>query len=194
MADRRLNIRSLRRRFGAAGFVLALLVTLVLGTPGCGKAGEATDGNAAKQDKPAETTPKTQTVEINGHTFELELALDADAREQGLSDRKEIAADGGMLFVFPRPTVGQASFVMRRCYVPIDLIYIDDDGYIDSIHRMKVIEPVGGAQWRDPSTGYPSAGSIQFVIELKGGTLDKLKLRRGDKIDLPREKLQSMAQ
>jgi hypothetical protein len=194
MADRRLNNRSLGRRFGAAGIVFGLVSALVLGVPGCGKSGEAPSGSATKQETPAETTTKTQTVEINGHTFELELALDDDEREQGLSDRKEIAEDGGMLFVFPNPVYG--GFVMRRCYVPIDLIYVDDDGYIDSLHRMSVIEPIGGDQWHDPSGSYSyrSAGLIQFVIELKGGTLDKLKLRRGDKIDLPREKLQSMAQ
>ncbi|MFN3167315.1 MAG: DUF192 domain-containing protein [Phycisphaeraceae bacterium] len=186
MADGSLNERSLLRR------ALAVAIVLVLAVPGCGKSGDAAGSGSTTQDKPADNTPTTQTVEINGHTFELELALDDDAREQGLSDRKQIAEDGGMLFVFRHPV--RTQFVMRRCYVPIDLVFIDDDGYIDTLHRMEVIEPVGGPQWHNPSTGYPSAGAIQFVIELKGGTLDKLKLRRGDRIDLPREKLQSMAQ
>lgn len=192
MADKQINERSICRGFACGCSRVVLSVLLLVGLTGCGKTGETQSAQ-----KPADTQsqgkqPATQVVEINGHSFELELALDDEARAQGLSDRKSIAEDGGMLFVFRHPV--RTQFVMRRCYVPIDLIYVDDDGYIDTIHRMDVIKPIGGAQWKNPSTGYSSAGSIQFVIELKGGTLDKLDLRRGDRIDLPRERLESMAE
>ena len=93
-----------------------------------------------------------------------------------------------MLFVFPSPVKTQ--FVMRRCYVPIDLVFIDEDGYIDSLHAMEVIEPVGGARWKNPSSGYPSAGSIRYAVELKGGKIEELGLKRGEKIDLPEAVLQ----
>lgn len=166
---------------------IALFCSVAVLLTGCGS------GNA-----PAETnveTPKapaTEMVTINDRAFELELALDHDSREQGLSDRKEIAKDGGMLFVFTRPTRG--NFVMRRCYVPIDLIYVDRKGYVDSVHEMQVVEPIGSDAWHNPYKTYNSAGNIMYVIELKGGTLDELGVKRGDKIDLPFESLQSRAQ
>ena len=97
-----------------------------------------------------------------------------------------------MLFVFPSPRPTQ--FVMRRCYVPIDLIFIDDDGYIDSLHAMEVIEPIGGARWKNPFSGYPSAGSILYAVELKGGKIAELGLKRGEKLDLPDAALQLKAQ
>ena len=190
MADERLNNRVNPCWTVAAALLLVVVVSA--GLPGCGKSGEPAGGGDASEKGQVSETPKTQRVELAGKPFTLELALDNDSRMHGLSDRKSIADDGGMLFVFPEPE--QTQFVMRRCYVPIDLIFIDDDGYIDSLHRMKVIEPIGGEQWMHPTTGYASVGSIQFVIELKGGTLDKLGLKRGDRIDLPRDQLQSMAQ
>ncbi len=169
-----------------------VLSLLLIALPGCGKSGDAVGNADSAGASPKDESPKTQTVEIKGYTFEMELALDDDSRLQGLSDRKEIAEDGGMLFVFPSPR--RAAFVMRRCYVPIDLIYLDDEGYIDTIHRMEVIEPIGGPRWQNPHRGYPSAGEVLFVLEFAGGTLDKLDLRRGQKIELPYAELQSMAQ
>ena len=155
---------------------------------GCGPGG----ADSATKGQPETKAPSFETITIKDRSFKLELALDQASRMQGLSDRKEIPKDGGMLFVFGQPV--QAGFVMRRCYVPIDLIFVDRKGYIDSLHRMKVIEPVGGPAWENPLRNYSSAGRIQYAIELKGGTLDKLGLERSDKIELPFDRLQSRAQ
>lgn len=178
-----------------AGWVLAGLSVFVIGglalTPGCGS-GQAESVEVSQGEGKADQASATQAVTLNGRAFELELALNEAEREQGLSDRKTIAADGGMLFVFPQPVKTQ--FVMRRCYVPIDLIFIDRKGYIDSLHRMEVIEPIGGRAWNNPLRGYGSAGAIQYAIELKGGTLDELGLKRGEKIELPLDALQSRAE
>ena len=170
--------------------VFVLCSALVLGLAACGNGGEP----AAPPDKGASetTTPETIELTLKGQTFNLEIALDQDSRTQGLSDRESIAEDGGMLFVFPSPR--QTQFVMRRCYVPIDLIFIDEDGYIDSLHAMEVIEPIGGARWKNPFSGYPSTGAILYAVELKGGKIAELGLKRGEKLDLPESALQLKAQ
>ena len=97
-----------------------------------------------------------------------------------------------MLFVFPSPV--RTQFVMRRCYVPIDLIFIDEDGYIDSLHAMEVIKPIGSARWKNPSLGYPTRGYILYAVELQGGKIAELGLQRGEKLDLPEAVLQLKAQ
>lgn len=193
MVDQQINRRAICRAAGTPRSAALLpLLALFLLVSGCGKSDQASGPDAKPNGKNANTTLETETIQIKGQTFELELALDNESRKQGLSDRKEIAEDGGMLFVFTQLVPGQ--FVMRRCYVPIDLIYLDDDGYIDSMHHMQVIEPIGGAQWNNPSRPYLSSGYIQYVIELKGGSIDKLDLKTGEKIDLPFESLQDRAQ
>lgn len=178
--------RGSRRAIGGV-VVTACAVAVV----GCGN-----DGGTAPPPEQQSTTDaaQAQTVAfpLNGRTFHLELALDDAARIQGLSDRQSIADDGGMLFVFPSPIKTQ--FVMRRCYVPIDLVFIDEDGYIDSLHAMEVIEPIGGPRWKNPFLGYPSAGYIRYAVELKGGTIAELGLKRGEKLALPEAVLQLESQ
>ena len=129
-----------------------------------------------------------QQVRIGNRQYVLELAMDPQSRYQGLSDRQEIPADGGMLFVFPTPRVQQ--FVMRRCLVPIDLIYLDPAGRVLSTHRMKV-EPYDTPDRQ--LTPYTSPWPAQFVIELAGGTLDTLDLKVGQHVDLPLELLKRRA-
>ncbi|MEX0655447.1 MAG: DUF192 domain-containing protein [Phycisphaeraceae bacterium] len=164
--------------------MMSLSLTAIM--PGCSSS-EA-NGPEASELEPQTGLP-TQTVEIAGRTFELELALTPASRHRGLSDRAEIAEDGGMLFVFPEPR--QLSFVMRDCLVPIDLIYLDGAGRIVRTHAMEV-EPYGRADWL--LTPYHSGEPAQFVIELRGGMVADLGLRRGQRIDLPADELKARAE
>jgi len=133
--------------------------------------------------------PRRQWVNIDGQTFNLELALYEKAWEQGLSDREEIEANGGMLFVFhaARPR----TFVMRRCYVPIDLIFLDANGFVVKMHQMH-IEPNPYAP-DSQLTPYDSIDPAQFAIELRGGTLGRLKVHIADRINLPVDSLKRLA-
>ncbi|MCZ7600205.1 MAG: DUF192 domain-containing protein [Gammaproteobacteria bacterium] len=80
-------------------------------------------------------------VAIGGETFTLELALDAAARSRGLMYRDHIAADGGMLFVFPN--VARRHFWMKNCPVDMDILFLDDDGVITTIMEMYAEPPRG---------------------------------------------------
>lgn len=132
-----------------------------------------------------------QPVEIDGRTFDLELALNNAQRVQGLSDRRSIAEDGGMLFVYPFDRVMR--FVMRRCHVPIDIVFLDADGRVVQMHAMEVIEPIGGDEWYNPTDDYSSVERARFAIELRGGTLETLGIEVGDVVELPLEDLKRRA-
>ncbi len=156
--------------------VAAMLLLLITVTAGC--------------DKDAITKDARLPVEIDGHRFELELALTKSTRFQGLSDRESIAEDGGMLFAFNAPE--KLSFVMRRCPVPIDIIFLDPGGRIVAMHEMQV-EPDPYAPDHELRR-YTSRWPAQFAIELKGGTLRELDLQAGDKIALPTDELRQLAE
>ncbi|MFP4144743.1 MAG: DUF192 domain-containing protein [Phycisphaeraceae bacterium] len=145
--------------------------------PGCGARQAGADG------------PATQEVTLDDRSFELEIAADPQARYQGLSDRESIAEDGGMLFVFPYPR--KLSFVMRRCLVPIDIIFLGPGGRIVALHEMQV-EPYDRPE--SELRHYSSRWPAQFAIELKGGTLDELDLESGDRVELPLARLKRMAE
>lgn len=140
-----------------------------------------------------------ERVTIDGTTFTLELAADGDSRVQGLSGRDSIPEDGGMLFVFPQSQLRY--FVMRDCFVPIDIIFLDGAGRVTMTHAM-LPEPrqegegeVGemNAAYEARLKRYTSRFSAQFAIELKGGMLETLDVSSGDQIDLDTERLRRLA-
>jgi uncharacterized membrane protein (UPF0127 family) len=126
---------------------------------------------------PQHTDTDTLPVTIGKQTFNLELAITRNQRFAGLSDRKKIAADGGMMFVFK--DAQKRTFVMRKCYVPIDIVFLDPGQRIVKMHAMQV-EPYDTPEME--LKGYPSQWPAMYAIELAGGTLKKLKLKDGDKI------------
>ncbi len=139
-----------------------------------------------------QTNANVQSVKIGGKWFHLELALDDTVRVKGLGQRDHIEEDGGMLFVFPGAR--ESAFVMRDCPVPIDVIYLDGSSRIVAMHQMQPDPPRGPDEGKPGEIvekyekrlkQYPSRFPTQFVIELKGGTLPGLKLKEGERIDLP---------
>lgn len=200
-------------------------LALTLGAGGCGDSGthaaqdkpkeskpadKPADGKQAKPDekKPAEGNKpdekksdekkyvyETLSVPVGGKTFKLDLAITPEIRMKGLGQRSEIAADGGMLFVFKDSEVRVQKFVMRDCPVPIDIIYLDGAGRVLAMYEMKAEAPrnadgsegkVGdfdNSKYESRLPSYSSRYPAQFVIELKGGTLPTLKLKVGDKIE-----------
>lgn len=129
-----------------------------------------------------------QRVSIGGQIFSLDLALDDATRFQGFSNRSSIPADVGLLFVWPTAT--NRAMVMRRCLVPIDLIFLGPNGRIVSMHRMSV-EPYETAE--ADLRRYESRWPVQFAIELRGGTIDQLDLEPGHQLDLPVKVLKQRA-
>jgi len=143
----------------------------------------------SKPAPPDEATDRV-AIDIADQRFDLELALTVEQRFQGLSDRESIAADGGMMFVFPDEQAGIQTFVMRRCLVPIDIIFLDPQGRVVAMHEMKV-EPYDTPDER--MVRYPSRYPAQFAIELAGGTLRSLGLSAGDRIEFDRAGLKARA-
>ncbi|HYC57245.1 MAG TPA: DUF192 domain-containing protein [Candidatus Binatia bacterium] len=104
----------------------------------------------------------------------VELALTREAQAKGLMWRKEMAEDAGMLFVFDEDE--QRSFWMRNTPLPLDIIYIRGDGFIDSI-------AAGTRPYSEESI--PSKGPARFVLEVNAGWSKRHGVRPGDKVTLP---------
>lgn len=135
-----------------------------------------------------------ESVEIAGRTFHLEVAADPDTRFKGLSGRTHIEDDGGMLFLFDRPQ--PLNFVMRDCPIDIDIIFLDGSGRVTATHHM-LPEPrlpdEPAEEYEKRLKRYSSKFAAQFVIELKGGTLNEITVKEGDRIPLRLEALKKAA-
>ena len=137
-------------------------------------------------------------VKIAGETFALELAADPASRETGLMNRTDIPKDGGMLFVFPEREIKVQSFWMKNCPIDIDIVYLDSHGFVTATHRMKALPRLPDETEEDYETragmnSYPSGFPAQFAIELKSGSLDRLKVKTEDHIDLDLDRLKALA-
>ncbi|MEE9130258.1 MAG: DUF192 domain-containing protein [Phycisphaerales bacterium] len=132
-----------------------------------------------------------EEVVIGEETFNLEVAANEKSRAEGLMNREKIDDDGGMIFIYKRAQV--RSFWMKNCLVDIDLLYLDGRGRIVSIHKMKKEPPRGEnepvVEYERRLKRYPSRRPAQFIIELKAGSIDRLKPKVGQTIELDLPKL-----
>ena len=64
---------------------------------------------------------------------------------------------------------------MKHTYIPLDIAYIAPDKTVVSTATMKPFD----------ETNTPSKGSSQYVLEMKEGTLQRLGIQKGTKIDIP---------
>jgi len=145
---------------------------------------------AACSDRTAAPTsqPSTISVTIADQPFTLELALDYPAHYRGLSGRSHLDENAGMLFVFEYPR--ELTFVMRDCLIPIDVIFLSPAGRIVQMHAMTV-EPPGTPELQ--LTRYSSRWPALYALELPGGSIERLHLKPGQKLDLPLDSLKPVS-
>lgn len=104
--------------------------------------------------------------------IQIEIADNDFERQTGLMYRKEMATDRGMLFIFDDNTI--RGFYMKNTYIPLDLIFIDNNNTIVSI--AKNAKPLNEASIR-------SEGNAQYVLEINAGLSDQWELKKGDKVN-----------
>jgi uncharacterized protein len=135
-------------------------------------------------------------VEIGGRTFNLEIVADDATRNLGLGGRKSLDDDKGMLFSFKDAKIRQ--FVMRDCYIDIDIIFLDSAGRIIAMHHMPIEEPKKAnesqAVYENRLKRYSSRFNAKYAIELVGGMLENLDLEDGQHINLDTAYLESITQ
>lgn len=124
-----------------------------------------------------ETGSLAIVTDAGRHEFKIELALTPEQRGQGLMYRREMAADAGMLFDFAsRP--GRASMWMKNTFIPLDMLFIKSGGEIESIVERTVPHSLEAVS---------SRGSVRYVLELNGGTVARLGIGPGDRMELPKK-------
>lgn len=129
-------------------------------------------GTAAAAANPV-CDPSTAILMTAGgaHAVRIEIADDPDEQSRGLMFRPGLAQDAGMLFVYDPPQ--QASFWMRNTMIPLDMVFIDDTGRVESI-----------AERRDTFSDRisQSQGPVRAVLEINAGRSRELGLEPGARV------------
>lgn len=110
----------------------------------------------------------TTTVKAS---FDIEIAETPYETQTGLMYRTSMEKDQGMLFIFPEVAV--RSFHMKNTEIPLDILFINSDRKIVSMHK--------NARPLDEN-GLSSQYPIQYVLEINAGQADTLGLAVGDRI------------
>jgi len=108
------------------------------------------------------------------HRFTIEVAETPAQMEQGLMFRRNMAADAGMLFDYKTPTV--ATMWMRNTLIPLDMLFVDNQGRIVNVHQRAVPQSL---------EVIAAAAPVRAVIELNGGTAERLGIAPGDQVRHP---------
>ena len=114
--------------------------------------------------------PKLPTLRlwVGPREIDAEMCLTVQQIATGLMFRPGIADGESMLFVLPQPQ--QAHFYMRNVTFDIDAAYIDAEGVIQEVVRLRKLD----------ETPVPSkSDNIQFVLETAPGWFERNGIRAG---------------
>ena len=111
------------------------------------------------------------TIKTNSdeYIFNVEIAKTNEQRSLGLMNRKILNQNDGMIFIYPNSQI--VKMWMKNTYIPLDMIFIKENGEIDTIIKMTrplELKPLG------PNT------LIKAVLEINGGLTTYLNIKKGD--------------
>lgn len=123
--------------------------------------------------KPTVTGP---SLVMNGTMVNIEIVSSAEDLARGLSGRRSLQPNQGMLFLFP--TYGIPSFWMKDMLFAIDIIWIRDDKVMDiSAH----VQPPESTTSVLP-TYHPNT-YVNKVLEVQSGFVDRHNIRPGTSVE-----------
>ena len=102
-------------------------------------------------------------------SIDIEIADDDAKREVGMMGRPSMEERQGMLFILEEEQL--ASFWMRNCPLSLDMIFINKQGRIVTIHK-------NTKPFSDDS--YSATAMTMFVLEVNAGFTDKYGIQEGD--------------
>jgi len=142
--------------------VECLLAGALLAIAGCGRA-----------DSPGpQRLPRFQ-IRLGAKSLAVEVARTEEERRTGLMHRKRLAADEGMLFVFPEERV--LEFYMKNTYVPLSIAFIGADREIKRIADMQPLS------LETVSSGVPCL----YALEMPRGWFERNGIHEGDRLAVP---------
>ena len=166
-------------RTRAYACVVAGLILASAGVAACRE-----DNRMEREDPPATTSAKAEpSFRKHGELVimsadnrvkarvDIEIAESPDELEIGLMDRSAMDADQGMLFLFPREDY--RSFWMKNTILPLDMIFINADMEIVTIHA-------DTTPFSEQS--YPSTRPARYVLEVNAGFAQDRGIGTGDRV------------
>ncbi len=118
---------------------------------------------------------KTASATINKQTFSILVAKTSKEKQIGLSEKKSLPQNEGMLFPFEKPEF--YSFWMKNMKFPIDIIFINKN------HIVTVYQNVQPPKSKDENLIiYKPEEPVNTVLEINAGLSKKYNIKKGDEV------------
>jgi uncharacterized membrane protein (UPF0127 family) len=111
-------------------------------------------------------------LSINDFKFDVELASTPEERERGLSYVGELNIDAGLLFDFEEEQI--ITMWMRSTYIPLDMIFINEEGEV--VYIEEFCEPESEEYI---SSEVPS----RYCLEIHAGMCDAVGIEIGSTVE-----------
>ena len=127
----------------------------------------------------------TATVRLAGPRDTLpltvQLAITGEQKTMGLMDRRRLADNAGMLFVYDSTQPPTAGFWMYRTRIPLDIAFLDSTGIIRAIHAMTPCPTTiaEGCPTYTPDVPY------RYALEVNRGFFARHGIGTGHSLQLP---------
>ena len=109
-------------------------------------------------------------LQAGAHTFQVEVAATPQQRQTGLMERKTLADDAGMLFIFEHKDIH--CFWMKNTLIPLSIAFLADDGSIVNIADMQ-------PQTLDFHCAYKP---VRYALEVKQGGFKRRGIEAGSRV------------
>lgn len=151
-------------RMNTTRFLLSLVLAFLVST--------AASADGAKLDQLfPRSTLQIATPDARLHTFKIWVAADDMLRARGLMFVRELNDDQGMLFIYPQQQ--PVAMWMKNTFIPLDMLFVNAAGRVE--HVVENTEP-------ESLKTIESKVPVLAVVELKGGTAARLKIRPGARV------------
>ena len=110
-------------------------------------------------------------ISINNHVFKVKTLTDPKSQQIGMMGKKFSNKNEGMLFLMGGK---KQCFWMKNCIIPLDIIMIKNNVIVNIHHNCPPCV-------EEDCSSYCGNGNV--VLELNGGTCEKLNIQAGDTIN-----------
>lgn len=112
----------------------------------------------------------------DGSKIQIEIADTEARRRLGLMHRTYLAANSGMLFIHPSPSI--LGVWMKNTLIPLDILFLSDDGTIVSM--LEDLPPCR----QDPCPISRSSTKARYMLEVNAGVIAQHRLETGQRLTL----------
>ncbi|WP_265570168.1 DUF192 domain-containing protein [Sphingomicrobium nitratireducens] len=105
------------------------------------------------------------------HVFTSEVARTLEQQSRGLMFRQSLEPNEAMIFLYPAPDL--LGFWMKNTYIPLDIVFIREDGTIARIEEQALPMSLQPISSQEPAVA---------ALEIPGGRSAELGIQPGDMV------------